>query len=115
MAGIGLLGVSLPLTEREWWLLALLTYGVGDYLTTVVAVRRYAVVEANPLVRRLLSSEPGPVGFAVLKLATLAVCFAGFLAIADSPLAIGIPIAITVLGIVVTAINLRAIARSRSL
>lgn len=104
----------LSTTEISWWVVAVLAYGIGDYLTTVIAVRRYSVVEANPVVRRLLSREPGPVGFAVLKLATLGVCFAGFLAIADSPIAIGIPIAIAVLGLAVTLSNLRAIANSQS-
>jgi hypothetical protein len=104
----------LSTAELAWWLAAVACYGVGDYLTTVIAVQRYSVVEANPVVRRLLSRQPGPVGFAVLKLATLAVCFGGFLAIADSPLAIGLPIAITVLGVAVTLSNLRAIRQSRS-
>jgi len=34
--------------ELQWWLLAVLLYGVGDYVTTVLAVRRADVVEANP-------------------------------------------------------------------
>jgi hypothetical protein len=103
----------LSMTEFGWWVAAVLCYGVGDYVTTVVAVRRYSVVEANPVVRRLLSRHPGPVGFGVLKLATLAVCYLGFLAIADTALAVGIPVALTVLGVAVTLSNLRAIANSR--
>lgn len=105
--------MALPPVALGWWFLAVLCYGVGDYLTTVVAVQRYAVVEANPVVRRLLSRQPGPIGFAVLKLATLSLTAAGYLAIADSWIAVGIPIVVAVTGGVVTVSNLRAIIRSR--
>jgi len=107
--------MALPAVDLGWWLLAVFCYGVGDYVTTVVAVRRYAVVEANPVVSRLLSRQPGPLGFAVLKLATLAVTFAGYLVIADSSIAVGIPIVVAAIGILVTLSNLRAIIRSRRL
>jgi len=107
-------GMALSTAEIGWWVAAVLTYGVGDYLTTVVAVRRYSVVEANPVVTRLLSAQPGPVEFGVLKLATLLLCYLGFLAIANSPLGIWLPAALTVLGVVVTLSNLRAITDSRS-
>ena len=105
--------MALPAVDFGWWLLAVVCYGVGDYATTVVAVRRYAVIEANPVVRRLLSRQPGPIGFAALKLATLAVTFAGYLLIIDSPIAVGIPIAVAAIGVVVTLSNLFAIRRSR--
>jgi len=91
--------------ELQWWLLAVLLYGVGDYVTTVLAVRRADVVEANPAVVALLSEQPSPLGFAVLKSGALIVCFLGFLSISTSPLAIGVPIGIAVLGAVVTASN----------
>ena len=107
--------MALPAVDLGWWLLAVLCYGVGDYVTTVVAVRRYAVVEANPVVSRLLSRQPGPLGFAVLKLATLAVTFGGYLVIADSSIAVGIPIAVAGIGVVVTVSNLRAIRESHRL
>jgi len=107
--------MALAAVDLGLWLLAVLCYGVGDYLTTVVAVRRYAVVEANPVVSRLLSRHPGPIGFAALKLATLAVTFAGYLLIADSPIAVGVPIAVAAIGVVVTVSNLRAIRGSRRL
>ena len=105
--------MALAAVDLGWWLLAVLCYGAGDYVTTVVAVRRYAVVEANPVVSRLLSRQPGPIGFAVLKLATLAATFAGYLVIADSPIAVGIPIVVAAIGALVTLSNLRAIIRSR--
>ncbi|ESS09359.1 MAG: hypothetical protein A07HN63_00883 [uncultured archaeon A07HN63] len=105
--------MALSMAEVGWWIAAVLAYGVGDYLTTVVAVRRYSVVEANPAVTRLLSAQPGPVEFGALKLATLLLCYLGFLAIADTALGIWLPIALTVLGVVVTLSNLRAITNSR--
>ncbi|MFO7834812.1 MAG: hypothetical protein R6V31_12400 [Halohasta sp.] len=91
--------------ELRWWLVAVLLYGVGDYVTTVVAVRRREVVEANPAVIALLSESPGPVGFALLKAGALVVCFLGFLSISTSPIAVGVPIGISALGAVVTASN----------
>ena len=106
--------MALSTAEVGWWLAAVLAYGLGDYLTTVVAVRRYSVVEANPVVARLLSAHPGPVEFGALKLATLLLCYLGFLAIADTPLGIWLPVALTVLGVVVTLSNLRAITNSRT-
>ena len=105
--------MALPAVDLGWWVLAVVCYGVGDYVTTVVAVRRYAVIEANPVVRRLLSRQPGPIGFAALKVATLSVTFAGYLVIADSPIAVGVPIAVAAIGVVVTLSNLRAIRQSR--
>mgnify|MGYP006432633891 FL=1 len=107
--------MALPAVDGGWWLLAVLCYGVGDYATTVLAVRRYAVVEANPVVSRLLSRQPGPIGFALLKGTMLAVTFGGYLLIADSPIAVGIPIAVAAIGLVVTVSNLLAIRRSRRL
>ncbi len=92
-------------TELQWWLLAVLLYGVGDYVTTVLAVRRHDVVEANPAVVALLSEQPSPLGFAVLKSGALVICFLGFLSISTSPIAIGVPIGISVLGGVVTVSN----------
>ena len=91
--------------EQQWWLAAILLYGLGDYVTTVLAVRRRDVVEANPAVVALLSEQPSPLGFAVLKSGALVVCFLGFLSISTSPIAIGVPIGIAVLGALVTASN----------
>lgn len=104
--------MELTSTEVHWWLVAVLFYGIGDYVTTVVAVRRADVVEANPAVTALLSEQPSPLGFAVLKAGALIVCFLGFLAIADTPLAVGVPAGIAVLGLFVTLSNVRTIVHS---
>ena len=103
---------SLTPVELRWWLLALLFYGAGDYITTVVAVRRADIVEANPAIRLLLSEQPSPIAFAVVKSTALLICFLGFLSIYESTIAIGIPVMVTMLGVVVTAVNLRTLARS---
>ena len=100
--------------ELQWWLLAVLLYGVGDYVTTVLAVRRHEVVEANPAVVALLSEQPSPLGFAVLKCGALVVCFLGFLSISTSPIAIGVPIGIAIMGAVVTASNTVMLVRTAS-
>ncbi|MFW6321493.1 MAG: hypothetical protein ACOC0Z_06535 [Halohasta sp.] len=98
--------------ELGWWLVAVALYGVGDYVTTVVAVRRADVVEANPAVIALLSDRPSPLGFALLKAGALAVCFLGFLAISASPIAVGVPIGIALLGGVVTLSNAVMLVRT---
>ena len=98
--------------ERQWWIVAILLYGVGDYVTTVVAVRRADVVEANPAVIALLSDQPSPLGFAILKLGALVVCFLGFLSVSGSQAAIGVPVGIALLGAVVTVSNSIMIVKS---
>lgn len=98
--------------ERQWWIVAVLLYGVGDYVTTVVAVRRANVVEANPAVIALLSDQPSPLGFAVLKSGALVVCFLGFLSISASQAAIGVPVGISLLGAAVTVSNTLMIVKS---
>jgi len=98
--------------EWQWWVLAVLLYGVGDYVTTVLAVRRADIVEANPAVVALLSDQPGPLGFALLKCGALVVCFLGFLSISASPIAIGVPVGIALLGGIVTVSNTVMIVRA---
>ncbi len=98
--------------ELQWWVVAVLLYGVGDYVTTVLAVRRADVIEANPAVVALLSDQPGPVGFGLLKSGALVVCFLGFLSISGSPIAIGVPVGIALLGAVVTLSNAAMIVRT---
>lgn len=98
--------------EQQWWIVAILLYGVGDYVTTVVAVRRADVVEANPAVIALLSDQPSPLGFAILKIGALVVCFLGFLSISGSQIAIGVPVGIALLGAIVTVSNTMMIVQS---
>ncbi len=98
--------------ELQWWLVAVLLYGVGDYVTTVLAVRRGDIVEANPAVVALLSEQPSPLGFAMLKCGALVVCFLGFLSISTSPIAIGVPVGIAILGGLVTVSNTVMLVRT---
>jgi len=98
--------------ELQWWLVAVLLYGVGDYVTTVFAVRRADIVEANPAVIALLSDQPGPIGFALLKSGALVVCFLGFLSISTSPIAVGVPVGIALLGGIVTISNTVMLVRT---
>jgi len=98
--------------ELLWWVVAVLLYGVGDYVTTVLAVRRADVVEANPAVIALLSDQPGPLGFGLLKCGALVVCFLGFLSISSSPIAVGVPVGIALLGGAVALSNTVMIVRT---
>jgi hypothetical protein len=78
----------------------------------VLAVRRADVIEANPAVVALLSDQPGPLGFGLLKGGALVVCFLGFLSISGSPIAVGVPVGIALLGGVVTLSNAVTIVRA---
>ena len=86
--------MDISTAELQWWLVAILLYGVGDYVTT------------------LLSDQPGPVGFALLKGGALVVCFLGFLSISASPIAVGVPVGIALLGGVVTVSNTVMLVRT---
>lgn len=100
--------VSLDLVA---WIAAIVFYGFGDYLTTVLAVRRSGVVGANPAVRYLLSEQPTPIGFAVLKLTAVGLCAGGYFLIRGSSIAVWIPIVLAVLGVGVTISNVRTLRR----
>lgn len=104
--------MDISTVELQWWIVAVLLYGVGDYVTTVLAVRRADIIEANPAVVALLSDQPGPVGFGLLKCGALVVCFLGFLSISGSRIAIGVPVGIAALGGVVTLSNTVTIVRT---
>lgn len=94
------------------WGLAALTYGGGDVITTIILV--YAIPglgEANPIVRWALVTV-GPLGLVALKLAVfgigISVTWSG-LKRRDRLMYYAPPIGMTVVGLGVTAINLRLI------
>jgi hypothetical protein len=56
------------------WVAALLTYGVGDLLTTVAVVSSPVHAEANPVVGTVIAAFGGG-GVLALKFAAIAACF----------------------------------------
>ncbi|MFB6074707.1 MAG: hypothetical protein ABEJ89_06815 [Haloarculaceae archaeon] len=92
------------------WLLAAATYGVGDVVTTIAIVYFTPLyTEANPVIRSAIQAFGGG-GFLAMKLLVFYACFAVSLAWGtrdeDPLLFYGPPVALTVAGVVVTALNL---------
>ena len=104
-------GESLPgRTRAALWSVTLLFFCVGDVLTTHVGLSMHGVVEAGPLVAPLLR-EYGLVAMVVLKTATLGLFYGAARAIPE-PHAVGVPLGLAIVGVVVTAWNLVVICLS---
>lgn len=92
------------------WLLALATYGVGDIVTTIAIIWFHPMyTEANPVIREAIMAFGGG-GFLALKLLVFYVCIAVSLwggLLGDDPLLFyGPPLALSVVGLITTALNL---------
>ncbi|MDX1745335.1 MAG: DUF5658 family protein [Halobacteriales archaeon] len=86
------------------WVAAILFFGLGDILTTVVGLSMNWAVEAGPLAATLIDSY----GLTIV-LALKAGAFALFYVvwrIVPSPYAVGVPLGLTVLGFEVTFWNM---------
>lgn len=94
--------------QTIWWWLALAFFGVGDLLTTGVAISFGSVGEANPFVRYSIETF-GFGGFVGLKLLALALSYAAWRAV-GSPNNVGVPLALSVLGFGFTTWNLVVVA-----
>lgn len=93
-----------PTAERWLWVVAVLTYGVGDTATTLVGLESGSVAEAGPVAGSLIGAYGAP-GFLLLKLCTLALFFAAWYAL-RSPSRAAVPLAVAVAGTLITAWNL---------
>jgi len=92
------------------WLWALATYGVGDVVTTIAIIWFHPMyTEANPVVREAIMAFGGG-GFLALKLLVFYVCIGVSLwggLLGDDPLLFyGPPLALGVVGLFTTALNL---------
>ncbi|RDI71708.1 hypothetical protein [Halopelagius longus] len=98
--------------EAVLWALAVVFYGVGDYVTTVAAASRPDAEERNPIVRRVFAAPLSPlVSFALLKAAAFGCFLAGYLFVGSSPVRPAIPGAVALVGVVVTLQNIRVLQR----
>lgn len=105
-------GPALSPFELALWVLAVAFYGVGDYATTVAAVSRPDARERNPVVRWVFAGPLSPlVSFALLKAAAFCCFLAGYLFVGASPVRPAIPGAVAVVGVLVTAQNVRVLKR----
>ena len=98
------------LEEQEMllWVGAVLFFGVGDMITTIVGLQFFPVVESGPLAAYVLS-EYGMGLLFPLKFGTFAL-IGGMWAVVPRPHRVGGPLALVVLGILITAWNLAIIS-----
>lgn len=84
------------------WVLALLFYGAGDLVTTLVGFQFPGVAEVGVLAAAL--TPHGAAGFIALKAASFAL-FGVFWVLIPDPYRIGVPLGLAALGAVVTVWN----------
>lgn len=89
--------------QRTLWLVALLFYGVGDTVTTLLGYRHRTVAEVGPLASAAIDAVGLP-GLLVLKVGFLGLCFGGW-AVLQTPGRVGIPSALAVAGVAITGWN----------
>jgi len=94
--------------ERQLWLLAVLSYGVGDGITTAVGVGFEATSEAGVVVEGILAGFGVP-GFLAFKLAMLGLFYGAWRLLA-SPGRAAIPFSLAVVGVSVTVWNCMVIS-----
>lgn len=91
-------------TRRKLWVLVLLFFCVGDLATTRVGLSVQGVVEAGPLVAPVVRAY-GLAGMVVVKAATVGL-FYGAARLLPDPHAAGVPLGLTLVGVLVTGWNL---------
>ena len=106
---VGSLPVEPPWpTESLIWLVALLSFGVGDVVTTGVGLSLDGVREVGPLTEPLVE-QFGPVVMLPVKVATFG---GGYLLwkYTPQPHRVGVPLGLALLGVSVTGWNLLVMA-----
>lgn len=93
-----------PSVGTVLWVLAVLAFGAGDLATTLMGLNVAGVTEVGPVAGPLFSSL-GPAGVVALKLVSL-VGFYGIWRLIPHPHAVGVPLGLAAVGIVVTCWNL---------
>ena len=86
------------------WVLAVVLYGVGDTVTTLVGLNSAGVTEGGPVALYALG-QGGVPGFLLLKVGFIGVCFLVWWAV-RTPGRVAIPLALVAVGAVVTTWNL---------
>ena len=96
-------------TRGRLWASATLTFGVGDLVTTLVGIALLGAVEANPLPAAIIN-EVGLWILVPLKALSL-LAFAALYLTAPREWRVGVPIALTLVGLLILANNLHVLAR----
>ncbi len=90
--------------DRELWIVALLLYGIGDTLTTVVGLSAGGVAEAGPIAKPLIETY-GRLALVGIKAVVFPVFYAVW-SILRTPGRVAVPFALALVGGVVTVWNL---------
>ncbi|WP_435194977.1 DUF5658 family protein [Natronomonas sp. EA1] len=89
--------------SRRLWVAAVLTYGVGDLVTTYIGLATDRGAEAGPIAGAFVGSH-GYLGLVVLKLLTFGLFYLVW-RVAHTRGKIAVPLAVTLVGTVVTLWN----------
>jgi hypothetical protein len=92
------------LDEATLWVIGVLAFGVGDLATTAVGLTTEAATERN-VVPALAVDRYGIVGLFGLKILAFGVCWLLW-RVAGRPYRLGVPLGLSLLGVVATAWNL---------
>lgn len=94
--------------ERALWILAVLLYGVGDTVSTLIGLSFGNVAEAGPLAAPAISTfgYPGLFGLKVVVF----VSFVGVWSVLYTPARVAVPLALATVGGVVTVWNTVVVA-----
>lgn len=102
----GVVGTVLD-NQTLLWILAVVLYGVGDTVTTLAGLQSDGAAEGGPVALYALS-QGGVPGFLLLKVGFIGVCV-GLWYLLRTPSRVAIPLALVVVGAVVTVWNLAVI------
>lgn len=91
------------MTPWLWWL-SVAFFGIGDLLTTATATVTSTIAEGSPTIG-LVVANYGFIGFVAIKLVVLAIGYAIWRSV-GYPHNVGVPLALSVLGIGFTTWNL---------
>ncbi|MWV40397.1 hypothetical protein GRS80_11715 [Natrialba sp. INN-245] len=91
------------------WTLAVVLYGVGDLVTTMIGLGRDGVVEGNAGARFVLGDPPSWVRFGVFKAVLLFACYGGYFLLEGYLIRFAVPAGIAAIGLYAVVINVRVL------
>lgn len=95
---------SIGVSPGGLWAAAVLSYGVGDTATTLFGLGADGVAEAGPIAGAVVE-QVGPGGLLLVKVGSFAAFYVAW-RVLPSPRRLGVPLALTVVGVAVTLWNL---------
>jgi hypothetical protein len=96
--------------HRDWWLVAIALFGVGDLLLTLFGLLTGWAIEAHPLAGQLVTGY-GVWVLVPLKVAVIAL-FVGLYRLAPREVRVGVPLGLALLGGLVVVWNVFVLLRA---